>query len=783
LISIDWEGKISSRNARTDRRRKRRRIQVILALLFFYTGLSFGQEVIEKITFLGNVKIEEGVLRGALKIREGGPFSPDQIREDLRAIFALGHFTDVQVDIQSSPRGKEVIFIVVEKPSTKEILITGNQKLETEEIKEKVTLVPRSILSLEKVKENAEQIRALYFSKGYYGVKVEHKIDYLETNEAVVTFQITEGPKGHIQKITFKGNHKIKGKDLKKVMTTKERTLWSFITKTGLLDEETLKNDIQILTAYYYDHGHIHAKISEPKIDLRDPKRIRIEIEVVEGPQYRMGTIDFKGDVLTTKEDLFRLIKIKRNDVYQNSAIRRDVGALTERFASDGYAYVEISPETQIDPSHLLVHLTFNIDKKKRVSIERIQLIGNAKTRDKVIRRELQFAEGELYNVAALTKSRSRLKRTGYFKEVDFITGPGSTDEKTNLEVKVEEAPTGAISFGMGYSSIENVIGSASISDRNLFGLGYLGSLMFRLGSETRDLRLSFTDPYFLGYPYSAGIDLYREEVEYFETYSYKVLGGALRFGKELTDKLRAETKYKLETIDIYDVDATASQTIKDQIGKSTTSALSLTFTSDTRNDFFAPSSGARHSLFIENAGGILGADNYFVKGSLETSWFFPMPLNTVLNLRGKYGRVESYGNQKKTVFENGAYVEKERGVPVYEKFFVGGIHTIRGFEYGAAGPIDPITEEPLGAENMLVFNSELIIPLSRAIGLRGALFFDVGKGFDRYEELFPLRTAAGVGIRWYSPFGPIHIDMGWNLSPKEGEKSSVFDFTAGTVF
>ena len=743
------------------------------------------------------------MIRGAIKSREGGPFSPDQIREDLRSIFALNYFTDVQVDIQTTRQGKEVIFIVVEKPSIKEVLITGNKKLKTEEIREKVTLTPRSILSLQKVRETSEQIRSFYFSKGYYGVKVEQKIDYLETNEAVVTFQITEGPEGHIQKIIFKGNQKIKSKDLKKLMTTKESSFWSFIMQTGLLDEETLKNDIQLLNAYYFDQGYINAKVSEPKIDLRNPKKIQIEIEIVEGPQYRVGTIDFKGDVLTKKEDLFRVIKIKRNDVYQNSAIRRDVGALTEKFAHQGYAYVEITPETAIDPPRLLVHLTFNIEKKKRVFFERIQVAGNTKTRDKVVRRELQFAEGELYDVAKLTKSRSRLKRTGYFKEADFVSSPGSTDEKINLDVKVEEAPTGAVSFGIGYSSIENVIGSASISDRNLFGLGYQGSLRFRLGSETKDVRLGFTDPYFLGYPYSAGFDLYHEQVEYFETYNYKIIGGDLRFGKELSDILRVDTMYKLEEVDIYDVALDAARSVREQIGKSITSALSVTFTSDTRNDFFAPSSGARHSFFIQNAGGPLGGDNYFIKGFLETNWFFPMPLHTVLNLRAKYGRVEPYGNQKKTVFENGLFLEKDRGVPIYEKFFVGGLHTVRGFEYGFAGPVDPVTEEALGAENMLVFNSELIIPLSRAIGLRGAIFFDVGKGFDKLRDdqywytdpltnrrvktpdkgLFPLRTGAGVGIRWFSPFGPIHIDMGWNLSPREGEKSRVFDFTAGTVF
>ncbi len=369
-----------------------RRMTLILILLLLFTGIcAGGEDAIYKITVLGNVKVEEGVIRGAIKSREGGPFSSEQVREDLRSIFGLGYFTDVQVDIKSTPKGKEVIFIVAEKPSIKEILITGNDKVKLNDIKEKVTLTPRSILNLDKVKDNSEQIRKLYFSKGYYGVKVEDKIDYLETNEAVVTFRIAEGPKGHIKKIVFKGNQKIKSSQLKKAMTTKKWNIFALITKTGILDEDILKNDIQLLTAYYFDNGYLDAKISEPKIDFRDPKRIRIEIEITEGPQYRLGTIDFKGDLLTTKEDLFKDLKIKRNDVYSNSAIRKEVSALTEKFANQGYAYVEVTPGTSVDSKNLLVHLTFDIEKKKRVSFEKIQIAGNTKTRDKVIRRELRW--------------------------------------------------------------------------------------------------------------------------------------------------------------------------------------------------------------------------------------------------------------------------------------------------------------------------------------------------------------------------------------------------------
>ncbi len=738
-----------------------------ILILFILTNPAIGEEeTVYRITILGNVKIEEGVIKGVIKTQEGMPLSLEQVKEDIKSIFNLGYFSDVQVDIKSTPRGKEVIYIVMEKPSIKEINIIGAEKVKTDDIKEKITLKTRTILNLEKVKENAEQIRKLYFSKGYYGVRVEYSIDYLDTNEAIVNFKISEGPKGRIKKIIFKGNKNIKSSDLKKAMMTKQWNIFSILTKTGILDEDILKNDIQLLSAYYYDHGFLDVKISEPKINLKDPRRIEIEIEIDEGRQYRIGDIDFKGDVLTTKEDLFKVLKIKRGDIYRTSVIREEINKLTEIFANKGYAYVEITPETLTDSKNLRVNITFDIEKKKQVYFEKIQITGNTKTRDKVVRRELQVSEGELYQATGLKRSQERLKRTGFFKEVDFSTSRGSSDEKLNLDIKVEEAPTGALSVGIGYSSVEKVIGSASISDRNLFGMGYHGVFKFNLGADLREFKLSFTDPYFLGYPFALGTDLYNEKRE-FDTYSSKIKGGDLRFGKEITDRFRLDIMYKLETINIYEVAIDASRFIKEQEGKKTTSAISFTPSYDSRDDYFNPTRGGRHSITLQYAGGVLGFDNEYVKVSGETSWYFSLPLNLILNLRGKAGFIEPYGGKK---------------APIYEKFFVGGMYTIRGFEFGTAGPLDE-NREPLGARKMLVFNSELQFPLSREIGLRAAIFWDIGKGFDKWKDISPLKTGAGVGLRWFSPLGPIHIDMGYNLNPKPGEKRRVIDFTFGTVF
>jgi len=749
------------------RRKRLKQIGRIPLILFLLIGLCHGaDEIVSKVTILGNVKVEEAAIRAAIKSREDKPFAIDQVREDLRSIFALGYFTDVQVDIKSTPKGKEVIFIVVEKPSIKDIVIKGNQKIKVDDIKEKMTLVTRSILNLEKVKGNADLIRRLYFSKGYYGVKVEDKVEPLETNEVVVTFEITEGPKGHIKKITFKGNTHLKSGDLKGVIQTKEWTLLSYLTKTGILDEDILKNDVLLINAYYIDHGYLESKISEPKIDLRDPKRIRIEIDITEGPLFHVGTIDFKGDLLTTKTDLFKALTIKRGDPYRNSEVRKDINALTEKFANQGYAYVDVTPDPSIDPRTQIVNLTFEIEKKKRVSFEKIQISGNTKTRDRVVRRELLVSEGELYNATDLNRSRDRLKRTGFFKEVDFTTSRGSTDDKVNLGVKVEETPSGSLSFGVGYSSLDKVIGTASIADKNLLGLGYSGSLKFALGRISRNIRFSFTDPYFLGYRLSAGTDLYNESRE-FNTYKYKVTGGDIRFGKELTPTLRAELMYKLETVKVSDVTDEASFAIQSQVGTSTTSAVALALIQDKRDDVLAPTRGYRLMLSVMPAGGVFGGDNDFVKSVFSSSFFFPLPLKVVYNFRAQVGTINAYGG---------------RQIPIYEKFFVGGLTTVRGFDYGQAGPRDE-TGEAIGANRMLVFNNEIVFPLSREIGLRGAAFIDLGKGADTWSSLFPLHFTYGVGIRWNSPFGPVHIDIGFNPSPKTGQKNRVIDFTAGAVY
>lgn len=743
------------------------RIVVYILLSFILASRCFGEdEKIVKITILGNEKVAEDVIRSNIKSKENETLSTAQIRKDLKSIYEMDFFTDVIIDLRDVKGGKEVIFIVVEKPSIRNILISGNVKIEDSKIREKIDIAPGAILNMEKLKQTADNIKKLYSSKAYYRAQVNYRPKYLEGNQADIEFIIEEGKKGYIKKIRFHGNKHFSARKLRKYMRVKKKGWFWWLTKRGVLDEEMLNIDLQNLNAFYFDHGYIQVKVDKPKITItKGGKWIYIDIKIREGRQFRVGEIDFRGDILTTRKDLFKQLTLKRGKVYRTSVVQKDIRRITSYYGDKGYAYAEIVPRTSVDSEKRLVHITFDIHKGKEVFFERINISGNTKTRDKVIRRELKAGEGDLYSTTAITRGRQKLKTSGYFKEAEFTTSRGTSDDKINLDIKVEEAPTGAITFGAGFSSLEGVVGTASVSERNLFGLGYKTHLSGALGGESERFKFGFTDPWLLGTPTTAGFNVYLEESKVFDTYSSDVVGADLTLGRYLTEYISASLTGRAERVDIFDVDPEASRFIKEQEGTRDTYSLTLKLTRDTRDDFFRPTKGSKHTLSLENAGGVLGGDNTFYKVIGDTNWYFPLPFDTVLHLRGRSGIVEGYDG---------------KDVPIYERFFVGGINTIRGFEYGEAGPKDE-TGEVIGGENMVIFNSEFIIPLSRELGLRAAIFYDGGKGWN--GQFGNWNHAVGFGIRWLSPIGPIRLDWGYNLNPQEGEKKSVWDFTAGTQF
>ncbi len=743
------------------------RTVVYILLSLILAGRCFGEdEKIIKITILGNEKVTEDVIRSNIKSTENETLSIQQIRKDLKSLYEMDFFTDVIIDLRDVEGGKEVIFIVVEKPSIRNVLISGNEKIETSKIREEIDIATGAIFNMEKLKQTADIIKKLYSSKAYYRAEVNYRPKYLEGNQVDVEFMIEEGKKGYIKKIRFQGNKHFSARKLRKSMRSKKKGWFWWLTKGGTLDEEILNADLQNLSAFYFDHGYVQVKIDKPKITItKKGKWIYIDIKINEGEQFRVGEIDFRGDILITRKDLFKQLTLKKGKVYRTSVVQKNIRRITNVYGDKGYAYAEIAPLTSVDSEKRLVNIIFDISEGKEVFLERINISGNTKTRDKVIRRELKVGEGDLYNTTAITRGRQKLKTSGYFKAVEFTTSRGTTDDKINVDIKVEEAPTGAITFGAGFSSLEGLVATASASERNLFGLGYKTRLSGTLGGDSERFKFGFTDPWLLGTPTTAGFNVYLEELDVFDTYNSDVVGADLTLGRYLTDYISASLTGRAERVDIFDVSEGASRFIREQEGKRDTFSLTLSSTRDTRDDFFHPTKGSRHNLSFENAGGFLGGDNTFYKAIGDTNWYFPLPLDTVLHLRGRSGIVEGYDG---------------KDVPIYERFFIGGINTIRGFEYGEAGPRDE-TGEVIGGENMVIFNSEFIIPLSKELGFRFAIFYDGGKGWN--ESFGKWNHAVGVGIRWLSPLGPIRIDWGYNLNPEEDEKQSVWDFTAGTQF
>ena len=743
------------------------RIVVFILLYLILTGRCFGEdERIAKITILGNEKVTADVIRDQIKSKENEPLSIPQLRKDLKSIYETGFFTDVIVDLRDVEGGKEVIFIVVEKPSIQNILVSGNVKIKTPKIREKIDITPGTILNMEKIKQNADAIKELYSSKAYYRATVDPHVHYLDGNQVDIEFAIKEGKKGYVKKVRFRGNEHFWARKLRKAMRTKKKGWFWYITKRGVLDEDILNADIQSLQAFYFDHGYIQVKIDKPKITIsKDGKSIYIDITIHEGERFKIAEVGFEGDILTTRKDLFKLVSTKKGKVYRMSVLQKDIRKITDFYADMGYAYVDVSPLSSVDEEKRLVYLTYDIRKGEKAYFGQINISGNTKTRDKVVRRELKVGEGDLYNSTALKRGRQKLKTTGYFKEVDFTTSKGTSPEKINLDIKVEEAPTGAISFGAGYSTLEGVVGTGEISERNLFGLGYKTNLSTALGTESQRFRFGFTDPWLLGTPTLAGFNIYYDELEYWSEYDSTTAGADLTFGRYLTDYISASLMGKAERVDIFNVSPFASIYVKEQEGVRDTISVTLAFTRDTRDNYYNPTKGGRHSLTVENAGWVLGGDNTFFKAVGDTNWYFPLPLNTVLHLRGRAGFIEGYDGKE---------------VPIYERFFIGGINTIRGFEYGYAGPKD-IFGQPIGAERMVIFNSEFIFPLSKELGLGGVIFYDAGSAWNVKFDKW--RHSVGLGIRWLSPAGPIRVDWGYNLNPEGNERRAVWDFSMGTQF
>ncbi len=727
----------------------------------------FADEIITKVIIRGNKRLPDEDIIGVIQSKEGTLPYDIFLAKDVKAITEMGYFSKVEVSTELVEKGTEVTFTVEERPLVREVRINGAKKIKVEDVFEVVTITPPKVLSTRDLKRSIDAIRTLYEEKQFHAIEVEYKITPLQEDEILLEFNLKEGKKMMIRKIIFVGNDKISNRKLEKGLANKGMGLIWWFTDRGKYKKKELDRDVERVTAVYYDHGYLDAVVEPAEVEMKE-KRIYITYRVKEGERYTIGTVDISGDLIRPKEEFKKNLTTEPGDKFSRINLIADLNYLTKIYHDDAYALVNVQPKTEKKSETHIVNINYVIEKGKKTYFERINISGNVKTLDKVIRRELKFAEGDLFNGTDLIRSKEKVENLGYFEEVKFATEKGTADDKVVVKINVKERPTGLISAGLGYSSVAKVTGLIRVQERNLFGRGYKVSASAEFSSVDTNYYVSLADPYFLDTNLSVAVKFYSITREY-DTYDAETLGFELGAGHRIIDE---ETKlfltYIFNRVTIDDIAYNAADDVWDAEGVTVTSGIEAQIVRDTRDNLYDPSKGSVNSLSVFVAG--IGGDEKYLKTVLESSWYFPVYWKLVFHPRLLFGWAEN--------FESG-------DLPIYARFYAGGLNTLRGFKPYSVGPTDPNTGEYLGGNKEIIVNLELIFPLFEDIKMKGVVFFDMGNvwGSDENMSLSDLRYSIGGGIRWYSPMGPIRVEWGYNLDPKPDESQAEWNFSIGTSF
>ena len=719
-------------------------------------------ERIVRVEFKGNRKIEASAINQVLKSAPGSILTDEDLSADIKAIFKMGYFDDVTAELTDVAEGKVITFLVEEKPLITEIRIQGNKALKKDDIEGAMSVRNRQTVNPEKLKTDMEKIKALYDGKGFYNAEIRYTIEKAGERDVQIIVSIVENEKLFIRGISFEGNRTFTTKELKNMMTTNEWGIFHFFTDSGLLKKDQLKQDVGKLNAFYMNNGFINAQIGEPVITY-DRDGIRVKIPISEGKQFRVGKVEITGDELKTpRADLLAKLQIRKKDFYDREAIMKDMDYLAQVCNDEGYASADVAPRTEPQEKTQTVDVTYEINKAKLVYFNRINITGNNKTRDKVIRRQLSVVEGDLYSRTKLKNSYMALNQLRYFEEIDFQSEKGPDETLTDVNIHVKEKPTGIFSIGAGYSALDHAVVSAQVSQQNLFGRGQTLSFKASLGSRSTLYDISFTEPWLFDMPLWSKFDLWNLYREY-DTYNLDSKGFGATFGYPIYQYVTGYVGYRLSQDNVTDILDTASYYTKKQAGETMSSGVTFTLARDSTDDVIFPSTGSKNSASVEYTGGPFMGDVSYTRYGVSSAWFFPLPLDTVIGVRGRVGTISGNGGKE---------------VPIYERYYLGGISSLRGLR--SVGPTDPATGEVIGGLTMLNFNVDYVFPLIKNAGMKGVLFFDTGNSWESGYHIGDMRRTAGVGVRWYSPIGPLRLEWGYVLDRKENESPSRWEFTIG---
>jgi outer membrane protein insertion porin family len=767
------------------------------------SGITIG-----KIAVKGNKKIETDAINARLLSKPGEVFSIAKLRQDVDAVFKTGYFYDVKVDRALNDVTADLTYIVTEKPSLAEIRFEGNHEIEADDVKEAAALKPFEILNMNKVREATEKIQKLYEDKGYFLAKITPRIEDIVSGESVrLVFDIQENEKVKVKRITFLGNRNLGDGRLKAVMATQEGGFFSFISGSGAYKQDAFDRDIQVINYSYFNEGYVQVKVDRPQVYVTpDKKGIYVTIRIEEGERFKIGTVDFSGDLLFERDELFKATEINGSGWYVHETLLKDLRTLQAKYGDLGYAYANIIPRTRVREKDREVDITFEIDKGNKVYFGRISTVGNSRTRDKVIRRELTVREGELYNETRKRESFDNVKRLGYFEEVNFNSKtPAENPDLMDIDIVVKERNTGTIQVGAGYSTYSQFIFNGKVDQINLFGRGQKLGVSVDLSANQSIYSLNFTEPHFFDSDWSVGFDAYqsfRKLLQFDETKK----GGALRVGHPLAPYLNGYIRYKLDNTEIVldkvygdpSLFPTGSDTPGNPNGW--TSSATFTLEYDKRNDRFAPTKGLYSSVSLEYAG--IGGDKRYTKGTFTGRFYEKLFWEFVFRNNFTYGMIRSNSGRD------------DDPPPYNELFLLGGAYSLRGFDWYSVGKrkfsqkrfacLTATTPDascgigaiggypssvawskswiPYGGTQEIFYNAEIEFPLISEAGIKGVFFYDIGEAED-YLHVDALRQDVGFGFRWFSPIGPLRFEWGFPLNRLPDERASNFQFAIGSPF
>ncbi|RMF92794.1 MAG: outer membrane protein assembly factor BamA [Candidatus Schekmanbacteria bacterium] len=760
---------------------------IIPAIIYFFLlmgNIAIAQERIIDIEVRGNKRIEASTILSNISTRKGEFLSQSKVSRDIKRIFSLGFFNDVRVEKEEVPGGIKLIYIVDEKPTIKGVYFEGNKVLDSEKLRSESTLLPDSILNRNEINNTINKIRAKYQEEGYYLVDISYRLRPLPRNSVDVVFRIKEGKKVVLKKIYFEGNKSFSDDLLKKIMKTKEDWLFGWATQAGDFKEEEFKTDMQRLDSFYQDNGFIEVEIGDPKVEMNaDRTKIYITIPIKEGRQFRIGNLEFEGNTLLSDKQVADIFGLREGSVFSRGRLEKGLADLSDFYAQKGYLFSDIAPIRKYREKEPVVDLKISIDKGEKFYIGQIEITGNTKTLDKVIRRELLIREGDQASSLKLRRSKDDVFKLGYFGDIKIKTKRGEKRNLIDVEINVEEKPTGTLTFGGGFSSAEKLVGIVSVSEENLFGRGWQAAVSGQFSTRTTEFDLSFVDPYFLDRYVSAGFDLYNSRTEDFsEEFWRKQTGFRLKFGWRLFERVWMLVAPRTQRDEISSIDfkyyfrrgkkrernTEFYKDLKDLEGSNTQNSIYFSIYRKTYNHPVFPTKGSNIELSYEPAGGPLGGDISYYRIILDTSYYHPWKWGTAFHIRGLLGYVDDFSGDR---------------VPTYEKFKLGGSRTIRGYDNEDIGPKDRF-DNNVGGNKEFVLNLEYIVPiLPNQFQL--VAFYDMGDAVKNSEQfsISDMKKSVGIGARLFLPIGPVRLDLGYKLDKEKGESATQFHFGVGGQF